>query len=46
MPEVRARLAELGAEPVGNGPKEFATFIQSETAKYAKVIRESGIKAE
>lgn len=34
------------AEPVGNGPKEFSAFIKSETAKYARVIREAGIKAE
>ena len=39
-------LAQQGGEPVGNGPKEFTAFIASEMAKYAKVIREAGIKPE
>ena len=39
-------LIKQGADPVGNGPKEFAAFIKSETIKYARVIREAGIKAE
>lgn len=44
--EMQDALIKQGAEPVGSSPKEFTAFIQSETAKYAKVIRESGIKAE
>jgi tripartite-type tricarboxylate transporter receptor subunit TctC len=44
--EMQDALIKQGAEPVGNGPKEFAAFIQSETAKYARVIREVGIKPE
>ena len=44
--EMQDALIKQGAEPVGNGPKEFAAFIQSETVKYARVIREAGIKAE
>lgn len=39
-------LIKQGAETVGNGPKEFATFIKSETAKYSRVIRDAGIRAE
>jgi len=44
--DMQDALIKQGADPVGNGPKEFAAFIRSETAKYAKVIREAGIKAE
>ena len=44
--EMQDALIKQGADPVGNGPKEFSAFLKSETAKYAKVIREAGIKAE
>lgn len=45
-PEARAVLVHDGAEPVGNAPEAFAAIIRSETAKWAKVIREAGIKAD
>jgi tripartite-type tricarboxylate transporter receptor subunit TctC len=41
-PDVRARLEAEGAEPVGNTPAEFAAFIKSELALWAKVVKESG----
>ena len=44
--EVRARLEAVGAEVVANSPEEFAEFQAKEIAKWAKVIRESGIKPE
>ena len=44
--EMQDALIKQGADPVGNGPREFTAFLKSETAKYAKVIREAGIKAE
>jgi len=44
--KLRARLAELGAEPVAMSPAEFATFIADETEKWSKVVRFAGIKAE
>ncbi|MBI4203469.1 MAG: tripartite tricarboxylate transporter substrate binding protein [Betaproteobacteria bacterium] len=44
--DMRDALVKQGAEPVGNTPREFAAFIQSETAKYAKVIKETGVMAE
>jgi tripartite-type tricarboxylate transporter receptor subunit TctC len=46
MPEVVERLSNQGAEPVGSTPEEFAAYIKSETVKWAKVVRESGAKAE
>ncbi|RZI69685.1 MAG: tripartite tricarboxylate transporter substrate binding protein [Variovorax sp.] len=41
-PEVKKKLAEQGAEPFGEKPEQFAAFIQAETAKWGKVVKESG----
>ena len=46
LPEVKDRLLNEGAEPVGNTPGQFGEFIKSEIAKWGKVIRAAGIKAE
>ncbi|TMH73789.1 MAG: tripartite tricarboxylate transporter substrate binding protein, partial [Betaproteobacteria bacterium] len=46
LPEVVERLSAQGAEAVGSTPEEFAAYIRSETAKWAKVVRDSGAKAE
>jgi tripartite-type tricarboxylate transporter receptor subunit TctC len=43
---VRDRLSPLGGDPAANTPEEFAAFIRAENAKYAKVIKDAGIKAE
>jgi tripartite-type tricarboxylate transporter receptor subunit TctC len=45
-PDVRDRLAAQGAEPVGSTPQQFAQAIRAETEKWARVIREGGIKLE
>ena len=45
-PKLRARLAELGAEPLAMSPAKFATFIADETEKWGKVVKFAGIKAE
>jgi len=42
-PEVRKRLMNDGAEPVGSSPAEFAAYIKAETDKWAKVIKAAGI---
>jgi tripartite-type tricarboxylate transporter receptor subunit TctC len=44
MPAVRKKFDELGLEPVGNTPAEFAAIIRKETPEWAKVIRDAGIK--
>jgi tripartite-type tricarboxylate transporter receptor subunit TctC len=44
--EVRTRMQALGADPSGNTPEEFARFIRDDQAKWAKLMRETGIKAE
>ena len=46
LPDVRERLVNLGAEPVGNKPAEFAAYIRAEAEKYARVIKASGAKAD
>lgn len=45
-PAMRERLVELGYEPVGNRPDEFAGRIRDEIPKWAKIIRSAGIKAQ
>ncbi|MDP1671858.1 MAG: tripartite tricarboxylate transporter substrate binding protein [Burkholderiales bacterium] len=45
-PEVRQRLLNDGAEPIGSSPEEFSAYLRSETAKWAKVIQAAGIKPE
>jgi tripartite-type tricarboxylate transporter receptor subunit TctC len=45
-PETKAVFTSEGAEPVGNKPEEFGAIIKNETAKWAKVIRAAGIKAD
>jgi tripartite-type tricarboxylate transporter receptor subunit TctC len=46
LPDVRERYAALGAEPVGNTPDEFAAYCRSELAKWARVVKESGARAD
>lgn len=46
QPDVLARMASDGAEPVGSTPKEFATHIRAETERWTKVIRQTGIKGD
>ena len=46
MPEVKERLLSGGTEASGTSPEEFAAFIKTETVKWAKVVRESGARAE
>ena len=42
VPEVRERLVAAGVDPVGNSPDEFAAYVRTEIAKWAKVIKLSG----
>jgi tripartite-type tricarboxylate transporter receptor subunit TctC len=44
--ETRERLYAFGAEPAENTPEEFAAYLGSELAKWAKVVKAAGIKAE
>ena len=40
------KIAVLGFEPVGSTPAEFGDFVKAELAKWAKVAKDSGAKAE
>ena len=44
--EMRERLVAQGFEPVGGTPEQFGAYIKTEIAKWGKVIREAGIRAE
>jgi tripartite-type tricarboxylate transporter receptor subunit TctC len=43
---VRDQLAAVGFDPVGGSPESFARYIKQEVAKWATVVRETGVKAE
>ena len=43
LPDIKARMADLGAEPVGSTAAQFGEFIRSEIAKYRKIVRETSI---
>mgnify|MGYP001009792321 CR=1 FL=1 len=45
-PALKERLLSQGAIPSGNTPAEFARFIAAEAAKWAKVVKDAGIKAD
>jgi tripartite-type tricarboxylate transporter receptor subunit TctC len=45
-PDVKAKLAEQGAEAVGSTPDEFSTFVKAEIDKWAKVVKASGASAD
>jgi tripartite-type tricarboxylate transporter receptor subunit TctC len=45
-PDVRERFSREGAEPVASTPAEFGAYVRSEFAKYAKLVRDTGIKAD
>lgn len=46
LPEVRNLFASQGIETLGGTPEQFAEYIREEIAKWAKVIRLSGARAE
>jgi tripartite-type tricarboxylate transporter receptor subunit TctC len=46
LPELRSQLTELGIEVIGNTPDEFAAVIKSEIPKWAKVIKDVGIRPD
>jgi len=46
LPEIRERMAAIAFEPLGGAPQAFAQFVRSEAVKFAKFVREAGIKAE
>ena len=45
-PEFSQKMLGEGAEPVGNSPAEFEKIIRSELAKWTKLVKDAGIRAE
>jgi tripartite-type tricarboxylate transporter receptor subunit TctC len=45
-PDIRDKLKDLGSDPGGNTPEEFGQFVLAEHARYGKLIKEMGIKAD
>jgi tripartite-type tricarboxylate transporter receptor subunit TctC len=45
-PGVRQRFETEGADVIGSGPEQFSAFIANEIAKWTKVVKDAGIKAE
>jgi tripartite-type tricarboxylate transporter receptor subunit TctC len=46
MPDVKTTLFNQGLDPAPGTPEQFGAYIKSERAKWARVIKESGAKAE
>lgn len=44
--EMKERMSSQGAEAAGNTPEEFGAFIKSEIAKWGKVVRAAGLRAD
>ncbi len=45
-PDMKQQLATQGAEVVADTPEQFAAFLRDDLAKWSKVVKEAGIKAE
>ena len=45
-PEVKKRIADLGADVVGNSPEEFGAAMRAESAQWAEIIKAANIRAE
>ena len=46
MPDLKERLSQLGSEPVGTTPAEFANLMKNDTAKWSKVVKASGARVD
>jgi tripartite-type tricarboxylate transporter receptor subunit TctC len=43
MPDIRQRMIDAGAEPVGSTPAQFGEFIRAEITKYRKIVKDTSI---
>jgi tripartite-type tricarboxylate transporter receptor subunit TctC len=45
-PDMKQRLEKLGADPAPQSPEDFSKFVRAEVEKWAKVVKESGARAD
>ena len=45
-PDVKERLMSQGGEAAGTTPDQFAAYIKSEIARWARMVKETGVKLE
>jgi tripartite-type tricarboxylate transporter receptor subunit TctC len=45
-PDLRQRLVSQGADPVTSSPDQFAAYLKTEIAKWAKVVKDAGVQPE
>ena len=45
-PDVKSQVENTGSSVAGDTPEEFSAFVASESAKWSKVVREAGFRAE
>jgi tripartite-type tricarboxylate transporter receptor subunit TctC len=45
LPDLQKQLEGQGATTIGNTPEQFSAYIKSESAKWEKVLKASGVKA-
>jgi len=46
LPDIRARLLDLGADIVGDTPDQFEAFMKAELVKWSKLIKDTGVRLE
>jgi tripartite-type tricarboxylate transporter receptor subunit TctC len=46
LPDLKERYATLGVEAISSTPGQFTAYIQSEAARFAKVLKEAGAKVD
>ncbi len=46
QPDIKERLAGLGAEGLGSTPAQFSSFVKAEIKKWAQVVRDAGLRVE
>jgi tripartite-type tricarboxylate transporter receptor subunit TctC len=46
MPDVMAKFEQYGAEDGGGSAEKFASFIRTESVKWAKVVKEANVKPD
>ena len=46
LPDVKERYAREGVDPVSETPEGFRTYLQAEMTKWAKVVKDTGVRAD